>query len=255
MATGYPEQTRPRVPAVLRAPLEGRTWREFLYLILNLPTGVVCFTFAVAMLSCGAGLLITFLGVPVLAAMLAGCLGLGHVERARARGLLRLDVADPEPVRRGRGLMGWVGGLFRSGVSWRHVLYAFLLFPWGVFTFCVCVVLWTYGWAALTYPLWQWVFPAYVHQPGLQLYGDVDHSVYLDGPFKVTLTALAGLLLVLGTPWVIRGLTAVDRLMVRGLLGPSRLATRVHELETDRGTVVDTAAADLRRIERDLHDG
>ncbi|MDF3293203.1 sensor histidine kinase [Streptomyces silvisoli] len=260
MATGYPDtrypdHTRSRVPAVLRAPLEGRTWREFLYLILNLPMGVVGFVYVVTMLSCGAGLLITFLGVPVLAAMLAGCLGLGHVERGRARGLLRLDVADPEPVRRGRGLMAWVGGLFKSGTSWRHVLYAFLLFPWGVFTFCVSVVLWTYGWAALTYPLWQWVFPAYVHQPGLQLYGDVDHSVYLDGPVRVALTSLAGLLLVLGTPWVIRGLAAVDRLMVSVLLGPSRLATRVHELETDRGTVVDTAAADLRRIERDLHDG
>ncbi|THA43069.1 histidine kinase, partial [Streptomyces sp. A1136] len=48
---------------------------------------------------------------------------------------------------------------------------------------------------------------------------------------------------------------AVDRLMVAGLLGPSRLATRVTELESDRGVVVDTAAADLRRIERDLHDG
>ena len=43
--------------------------------------------------------------------------------------------------------------------------------------------------------------------------------------------------------------------MVTGLLGPSRLATRVVELESDRGVVVDTAAADLRRIERDLHDG
>ncbi|WP_236670445.1 sensor histidine kinase, partial [Streptomyces antimycoticus] len=50
-------------------------------------------------------------------------------------------------------------------------------------------------------------------------------------------------------------LTSVDRIMVAGLLGPSRLASRVWELESDRGTVVDTAAADLRRIERDLHDG
>jgi signal transduction histidine kinase len=39
------------------------------------------------------------------------------------------------------------------------------------------------------------------------------------------------------------------------LLGPSRLGARVVELESDRGVVVDTAAADLRRIERDLHDG
>src|SRR5690349_15261025 len=44
--------------------------------------------------------------------------------------------------------------------------------------------------------------------------------------------------------------------MVRGLLSPSdELERRIAELESDRVVVVDTAAADLRRIERDLHDG
>lgn len=44
--------------------------------------------------------------------------------------------------------------------------------------------------------------------------------------------------------------------MVRGLLSPSdELERRIAELESDRVTVTDTAAADLRRIERDLHDG
>ncbi|WP_327225965.1 sensor histidine kinase [Streptomyces platensis] len=57
-------------------------------------------------------------------------------------------------------------------------------------------------------------------------------------------------------PWVARWLTNVDRAMVRGLLSPSdELERRIAELETDRVTVTDTAAADLRRIERDLHDG
>ncbi|HET6634059.1 MAG TPA: sensor domain-containing protein [Streptomyces sp.] len=57
-------------------------------------------------------------------------------------------------------------------------------------------------------------------------------------------------------PWLARGLTNVDRALVRGLLSPSDvLERRLAELESDRGVVVDTAAADLRRIERDLHDG
>ncbi|MCF6523567.1 sensor histidine kinase [Streptomyces sp. JJ36] len=72
--------------------------------------------------------------------------------------------------------------------------------------------------------------------------------------FAVTLTGLFVLWPVL--PWVVRGLSDVDRAMVRGLLSPSdELERRIAELESDRGTVVDTAAADLRRIERDLHDG
>ncbi|MGA5818766.1 sensor histidine kinase [Kitasatospora sp. NPDC094028] len=56
-------------------------------------------------------------------------------------------------------------------------------------------------------------------------------------------------------PWVVRALVAVDRILIEALLFPGALAERVRELEDDRGTVVDTAAADLRRIERDLHDG
>ena len=117
------------------------------------------------------------------------------------------------------------------------------------------VLFWTYGWAMLTYPLWQWVFPAYAGQDGIQLYGDDGHRIYLDNPFEIGATALTGLLVTLASPWIIRALTTVDRVMVAGLLGPSSLATRVVELESDRGVVVDTAAADLRRIERDLHDG
>ncbi|MET7777642.1 MULTISPECIES: sensor histidine kinase [Streptomyces] len=72
--------------------------------------------------------------------------------------------------------------------------------------------------------------------------------------FTITLTSLFLLWPVL--PFLARGLTNVDRAMVRGLLSPSdELERRIAELESDRGVVVDTAAADLRRIERDLHDG
>ncbi|MFF4347818.1 sensor histidine kinase [Streptomyces sp. NPDC001530] len=72
--------------------------------------------------------------------------------------------------------------------------------------------------------------------------------------FTVTLTSLFVLWPVL--PFIARGLTNVDRALVRGLLSPSdELERRIAELESDRGVVVDTAAADLRRIERDLHDG
>ncbi|MFH8468825.1 sensor histidine kinase [Streptomyces sp. NPDC017991] len=72
--------------------------------------------------------------------------------------------------------------------------------------------------------------------------------------FTLTLTSLFVLWPVL--PFIARGLANADRAMVRALLSPSdELEQRIAELESDRGVVVDTAAADLRRIERDLHDG
>ncbi|OEU95724.1 histidine kinase [Streptomyces abyssalis] len=255
-----------RVPGALRAPFEGRAWRELLHVVTGLPLASVYFAGAVAMLSAGAGLLITFLGVPVLAAGLMGCRAAGWVERGRARALLDVDVAEPEPVRtlqRRPGLMPWVGALLRSGVSWRHLLYTVLHFPWAVFSFVVSVVLWSVSLGLTLYPAWQWVFPRHLGRPGMQVGPDgltansttQIGGTYLESPPELALTAAAGLALLLVTPWIVRGLTQVDRLMVLGLLGPSPLATRVRELESDRGSVADTAAADLRRIERDLHDG
>ncbi|MEU9587538.1 sensor histidine kinase [Streptomyces werraensis] len=247
---------RHRMPAALRAPVEGRAWRELAYVLLSLPISILMFTYAVTMVSLGAGLLVTFLGVPVLAAALAGCRGIGSVERARARGLLGLDVGEPEPLRLKRqGFMGWVGAVLKSGTSWRALLYSVLQLPWAVLSFTVTVTVWSLGWSLLTYPLWFWVLPTYAGQDGIQLYGDEQRAIYLDNPFEIAVTAGVGLLFTLATPWIVRALTTVDRVMVHGLLGPSRLATRVVELESDRGVVVDTAAADLRRIERDLHDG
>ncbi|MCO8302846.1 sensor histidine kinase [Streptomyces sp. RKCA744] len=248
------------VPAALRAPFQARVWREFLYVVTSLPMAVLTFAYAVVTMALGVGLLITFLGVPVLGAALAGCRALGVVERARARALLGLAVAEPEPVLAGtgrRGPVAWVGALLRSGTSWRHVIYALIRLPWAVFSFVFAVVFTVSGWSFATYPLWRWVFPRYLDEPGLEIFGDDGRGFhfYLDTPFETVATCAVGVLLLLLTPWVMRALTSVDRLMVAGLLGPSRLASRVRELESDRGTVVDTAAADLRRIERDLHDG
>ncbi|MGY5133209.1 sensor histidine kinase [Streptomyces nigrescens] len=258
MDTAYAAHPRgPRVPVGLSAPFSGRTWREFLYLFLSLPMSVLMFVYAITVISLGAGLLVTFLGIPVLAGGLAGSRALGGLERARARALLGLDVADPEPARASKpGLMGWVGAVLKSGVSWRHLVYSVLHMPWAVFSFVFSVTFWSVGWGLLAYPLWRWTFLAYLDQPGIQMWGDGrGHGIYLDTPADIGFTSGLGLLLVLAGPWVIHGLTQVDRVMVHGLLGPSSLATRVSQLESDRGVVVDTAAADLRRIERDLHDG
>ena len=52
-----------------------------------------------------------------------------------------------------------------------------------------------------------------------------------------------------------RAVVAADRWLLRGLLGPGRLAERVRDLEQTRAVAVDDSAALLRQVERDLHDG
>ncbi|MEU7065233.1 sensor domain-containing protein [Streptomyces sp. NPDC046161] len=241
---------------VVRGPVAGRTWKELGYLITGFPLALLYFGLTVTGLSLGAGLLVTFLGVPVLAGVLAMGRGFGRVERARVRGLLGGKVGEPAPIRaRKPGAFAAVGAVLKSGSAWRHVLYPVLHFPWALFGFTLALVFWVCGWAMLLYPLYFWVFPVFAEQPGLVVFQNDSYVFYLDSPAAIAATAAAGLALTLATPWVIRALTTVDRVLVTSLLGPSRLDGRVSELESDRGAVVDTAAADLRRIERDLHDG
>jgi len=64
----------------------------------------------------------------------------------------------------------------------------------------------------------------------------------------------AGVIVLLVTPWMTRGVITWDRGLTAALLGPP-LPQRVRHLEQTRAHAVDDAAARLRRIERDLHDG
>ncbi|MFJ2773698.1 sensor histidine kinase [Streptomyces sp. NPDC087300] len=98
-------------------------------------------------------------------------------------------------------------------------------------------------WASLRDPVgWRTMLYSFIRLP----WGVLTFAVMMTGLF-VAWPVLA---------FIARGLTNADRAMVRGLLSPSdELERRIAELESDRGVVVDTAAADLRRIERDLHDG
>jgi len=223
-ADGFPQERRAdadgRRPGFLGAPFSARTWRESLHLVVNLPVAVVTFSYAIAMLTAGVTLALTFLGMPVLAAALVGCRSFAAGERARARTTLGLQVTAPVLPRPARpGLMAWIGTTLKDGAGWRAALYSVLMLPLGVLSSVVTLVLWALGIGYASYPLWQWVFPTYTNMPGLQLYSDGHHTVYLSSVPQIAGMCLAGLLVLFITPWVVRGLANVQRMMVRGLLG------------------------------------
>jgi signal transduction histidine kinase len=69
--------------------------------------------------------------------------------------------------------------------------------------------------------------------------------------------AVVGAALCVAAAWAVRGMAIVHGRIALALLGPSQdqLRARVEALETSRDRAVDTAEAERRRIERDLHDG
>ncbi|RMI38025.1 sensor histidine kinase [Streptomyces triticirhizae] len=239
---------------VLRLTVGARTWREGFHGLLNLPVALIGFVSAVSGLAVSGALLITFVGLPLMALVLLFLRGFGAMERTRASLLLDLDVPAPDPLhtRDGRnGLLAWIGAVLRNNASWRSTAYALIHLPWALVTFTVVTVAWCGGWAAVSYPLWFW---ALSDKPGVNVDNEGNGWVW-DNPLEVLMVVAAGVLLLIAGAVLIRGMASVDRALVSALLGPSSAAARVFQLEEDRSVVVDTSAADLRRIERDLHDG
>ncbi len=254
----------------VRAPFTRRAGAELLYCVLavpigiGVPLGVIGFVVAVGRIAPGpakpenasiVGLVAGLLVVLLLATRLGRRLGAVH--RYLAARLLGARVEPPAPFHPGQGIVGRVGAGLRDGPGWRAVAYVLLKLPVAVLA-AYAVAYWVTGLVNISYPLWWGLFRN--HPPNVQLrpvpvvtpFG----SAFDAGSYPGAFGALAvGALLVLAAPWVTRAVTAADRWLVRGLLGPGRLVQRVHELEQTRALAVDDSAALLRRLERDLHDG
>jgi signal transduction histidine kinase len=141
------------------------------------------------------------------------------------------------------------------------VAYLMLKLPAGLLAL-YAVFFWVGGLVNLTYPFWWLSFrnaAAGAHLNPVLVFTPLGY--WGQGTFRVatfggTFAAFAaGVAMLLAAPWVTRAVVSADRWLIAGLLGPGRLAQRVHDLEQSRAHAVDGSAAMLRRLERDLHDG
>ncbi len=224
-------------------------WTESAHLLLDLLVGVLLFTWVVTMISLGAGLAITLVGLPLLAVTVASGRWIAAAERARVRALLGHTVPAWQPLPSGVSWWQRIARRFGDGPGWKGLLYGALMLPWGVVAFTAVVTLWSVAWSLALLPVFGWWLPNdgdSFHPTGLALVGVVLGA------------GVVGWLLVALLPRMIHGLAMVDLALARTLLGPDEataLQQRVVELEMSRAAGTESAAHELRRIERDLHDG
>jgi signal transduction histidine kinase len=249
--------------AALREPFGRRARGELLYCLAGVLVGMAVLAVIVALLVPGTAesviraAVITAVLVPLaLATGMARRLGAAH--RRLAARLLGVRIAPPPPARPRRGPLGRLGVGLRDGPGWRALAYTLLKLPLAAVEL-YAVFLWADGLANLTYPFWWGLFRN--HPPGVRLSPVLVGTpfpgrVFHVGTYPGTFLAFAvGAAMVLAAPWVTRAVTSADRWLLRGLLGPGRLAERVRDLEQTRALAVDDSAALLRQVERDLHDG
>jgi signal transduction histidine kinase len=89
----------------------------------------------------------------------------------------------------------------------------------------------------------------------VSLRNSTTSGYFLDTWPRVLCTFGAALALFWLAPWIVRALVSLERMLGRTLLGPVSVSQRVRELEASRNQAVTSSNQQLRRIERDLHDG
>jgi signal transduction histidine kinase len=235
--------------AVTRARRAGRLrllWSALTGSVLSL-AGLLLLVLVLA-----ATLLIpAWVGLPLLLGSVALLRGFAGLHRARAAALLGVEVERPYRPVRGRGLIARVKGIASDLATWRDIAWVLVNATLGTALRLLSVALLVAALAGLAFPAIWAALP-----PGT--------DVGLVGVVRVTdqsganLVAVEGLLLLL-LWWVAApGMLRADARLTRWLLAPTeraRLANRVRQLAETRAETVDTQAAELRRIERDLHDG
>ncbi|MEV5506935.1 sensor histidine kinase [Streptomyces orinoci] len=225
-----------------------------LWLSLYGPIGaVLVYTFAVvsiALIPVGIGLLAT----PV---ALRAVRGFAGQRRAQARAWSGVEIPSPylPAPRRRPGVPGQVElcwALLRDKATWRDLQWLLVDMTAG----CLLAVLSMIG---FLYTLWGpvlalGVWKPIVHHGGNEWFLFIHVTGQTSANFAAALGVSLGVLNLFTGPALLRA----DFRLAKWLLGPTperELAQRVERLTETRHDAVDTSAAELRRIERDLHDG
>ncbi len=231
---------------VLGAQLSRAYRAELAWVIIGAPLTLVFVALVVVGLVLGIGLSLLTVGLPVLIGVLAGARLIGAAHIALARALLGTTVTPPARPELRPGLWNGVKSKIGDPIGWRSIAYLVIRLPLAMIELFLVATLLVYAVSTLTYPLFWFTLNGEA-MPTFDLRVDT---------WSLTLPlAFTGLVVLLATPWVVHGLTELDRLLVRGVLGAEDLSKRVRDLERSRATAVDDATRRLRRIERDLHDG
>ncbi|MCZ7435205.1 sensor domain-containing protein [Micromonospora sp. WMMC241] len=228
--------------------------RDTGYVLFSLPLAVVGFVLAVAGISLTAGLLVTTLGLPVLAGVLYAARGLADLERLRLPGVLGRPRVRPvyRTPERGAGFWRRVFTPMRDPQSWLDLLHAFLRLLVALPTFVLMLVWWALALTGTLYGVYDGAIPRGPDDQDLsELLGMGDGT-----GARIALNTAIGLFALFTLPLVARALARVQAALAYSLLtGVAEMRQRITTLEEQKRAAASAEASALRRLERDIHDG
>lgn len=147
MSTASPQPSA--LPASLRdflaVPFRSQTYHSLAYLVLAFPLGLVYFVGVVVGLSLGAGLLITWVGIPIVVLTMLGATVVAGFEAKLAERLLGIESSVPEVLREADvppssdGFAASLKRLLLAPTTWTSLLLVIVKFGYGLVAFVALV--------------------------------------------------------------------------------------------------------------------
>jgi signal transduction histidine kinase len=246
---GLARRARDQFRAFVLAPVHPATWNANLAIGLGFFAGVVAFAIIVSLFSAGAATILAGIGVVLVALGIEGSRFVARLERRRAM------LADPRPLvahpyrRFEGGVVDLVRAEFADEARWRDVLYVGVNFPLVILEFALVAAMWWLALVLVTTVVW--------YEPATAPSFDTSWLVRWAGDATWAPTLLGAILLPVAAS-LSQLVMALHRAVVAGLICTSEtgeLRRQVETLRESRSAVLDAEAGELRRIERDLHDG
>ena len=235
-----------------------RLGRETGYLMAGFPLALAGFCLLISLMATSVGTLVIWVGVPLLAVTLWLASAFGRLERARLRPV-GCDLPDPPRPAALDGLMPSLKRRLTSAESWRAWAHSIVSFPLATFTWSVAVSWWAVILLGFTEWFWRPFVPGDVCVMTIGRCAD-GQVVYLVDLLRLPIPQtvfdlLLAVVFALTVIPVTHGCVLAHQGLARLLLGPTRASARLAQVTDSRAQVVSAQADELRRVERDIHDG
>jgi len=220
--------------------IRAATYRRLVYLLLGLPFGIFYFVFLITALAVGVGLVIIWVGVPILLASVVAWRAMGRFERRFVEVMVGGPIEKPRPVQNGRTTWGRAKAMLADSYTYRSFFWLLLRFPFGIAGFVIGVVGLAVSVALLAAPI------ALVFQ---DTWTRSNPPELIEGlEWLAVMLPLVGILVAAVTAHVINGFAELHLMLARSLLGPG---TR-QEIQVQRRRA--EVAEERTRLAHELHD-
>ncbi|MFD0818215.1 sensor histidine kinase [Micromonospora zhanjiangensis] len=224
------------------------------YVLLGLPLALVSFVVVVVGLAVGLGLVVTVVGLPIIAGVLYVARGFADLERLRLPAVLRQPRVRPRYLAAQPGATAWrrIFVPITDSQSWLDVAHTVLRLPMAAIAFVITVVWWAGAVCGCLYWAYDWALP---HSPGN---GELSGLLGLgdSAGARIGLNSAFGVFFLITLPIVARGCALFQAAAGQALLtGVAEMRNRITVLEEQKRAAQSAEATALRRLERDIHDG